>query len=53
MNKQKSLKERKQNSTTGNGSLLKIIGGAAVVVGAVLVITSLSDIKRYIRITRM
>ena len=53
MKEQKSLEKGKENSTNGNGNLLKILGGVAIAVGAALVIASLSDIKRYIRITRM
>ncbi len=51
MKEQKSLEKSKKNST--NGNLLKIVGGVALVVGAALVIVSLPDIKRYIKISTM
>jgi hypothetical protein len=53
MKEQKSLEKRKENSTNGSSNLLKIVGGAAFVIGAALVIVSLPDIKRYIKISTM
>lgn len=46
MKEKKSLEKR-------SGNLVKVIGTAAVVIGAVLVIVSLPDIKRYIKISTM
>jgi hypothetical protein len=53
MKEQKSLVKKTEGLTNGNGKLLKIIGGAALLVGAALVIVSLPDIKRYIKISTM
>ena len=53
MKEKKSLEKRRENSAIGNSNLIKIIGGAALVLGAALVIVSLPDIKRYIKISTM
>ncbi|MEP6901047.1 MAG: hypothetical protein ABJA66_04810 [Actinomycetota bacterium] len=53
MKEQKSLVKKTEGSANGNAMLLKIIGGAALLVGAALVIVALPDIKRYIKISTM
>ena len=49
----KSLEKRIGTSAIRSNNLVKIIGGAALVLGAALVIVSLPDIKRYIKISTM
>ena len=53
MKQEKESVKKTEGSTNGNGHLLKIFGGAALLVGAALVIASLPDIKRYIKISTM
>jgi len=53
MKEKKSLEKRNGNSAIGSSNLIKIIGSAALVLGAALVIVSLPDIKRYIKISTM
>ncbi|HVE59826.1 MAG TPA: hypothetical protein VNB22_23640 [Pyrinomonadaceae bacterium] len=54
MKEKKELEKRVGNSAgIGSSNLVKILGGAALVLGAALVIVSLPDIKRYIKISTM
>ncbi len=53
MKEQKSVVKKTESPTNGSHNLLKILGGAAFVFGAAMVIVSLPDIKRYIKITTM
>ncbi len=51
MRKNESLARRRES--TGALSLWGIVGGAALLVAAAVVIASLPDIKRYIKISTM
>lgn len=51
MENKKYLETRRKESS--GGTFWKVLGGAALVAVAVAVVTSLPDIKRYIKISRM
>ena len=53
MNRNQSLERRERRPSGMSGGIWSVVGGVALVAMAALVVVSLPDIKRYIKISSM